>query len=283
MPDLTQDAVTICAALVGNRRRSKQNPFHPETTSDIASEAKAAANAGAAIIHCHARTDDNMPTNDAIAYEKLAAAIAEQECNAVLNFSAGDVSGCSTHDERLGVIETGADIVSLGGGSFDCGPRLYDNSPQFRKQMHERAARTRVSIELELFDLGQIYAFAAACSDGRSSGAAFCNLVFGVPGGLPATIDLLNVAHRALPAHAHWTCVCITDDNKLHEKFMLKALSLGGNIRVGMEDCPFLTDGSPARSNAEIVAYWSDIVRDLGLRLNRPSDVRLHLNHNREG
>src|SRR5690606_4292495 len=101
------------------------------------------------IVHCHARREDGTPTNDAQEYRDLLARIRDIGCEAIVNFSAGDNGGLSDHVQRLGVIGAGAEIVSLGGGSFNLAGRTYDNSPSFRRDMATQMLKCGVIPEFE--------------------------------------------------------------------------------------------------------------------------------------
>ena len=130
--------------------------------------------------------------------------------------------------------------------------------------------------EFELFDLGQITTFAGWVSSGDLRPAAHASLVFGAPGGMPARLELLPIALQLIPHSAHWSVVCLTDDGRLHQAHMLQALAYGGDIRVGMEDCPYLPSGLAAKSNAQLVSTWASITHLLGRRLRTSQEVRAH-------
>src|SRR5690606_36163426 len=164
--NIPMEKLVICAAVTGSAPAHTRSEHHPLTPAAIACEALLAWQAGAAIVHCHARTEDGVGTNALPAYRDLLARIRDTGCEAVINFSAGDNGGTSGHEERLGVIEAGADIVSLGGGSFNIGDRLYDNRPEFRRRMAQQMKDTGVVPEYEIFDLGQISGIAALQADG---------------------------------------------------------------------------------------------------------------------
>lgn len=269
--------LTICAAITGSRQKSDHNQNHPITTQTIVEQAEAAWRAGAAIVHCHARTDKGEPTNNAGAYSDIVSELRAANCAAVVNFSAGDVGGRSTHNERVAVVSCGAEIVSIGGGSFNSGHRIYDNGPTFQRLMLDKMHRDGVTPEFELFDFGQISNLCEQISDGHLTSKSFVNLVFGVPGGLPLHLELLPIAVYTLPHEVHWTVVCVTDDPWVHQCFLLQALALGGNIRVGMEDCPFVSPGRVASSNSELVERWASIARALGRELSDEAHVRQKL------
>jgi 3-keto-5-aminohexanoate cleavage enzyme len=268
------EALVICAALTGGGPARGATPYHPVTPQAIADEALAAWKAGAAIVHCHARREDGTPTNDASAYRDLLARIRDTGCEAVVNFSAGDNGGRSAHEERLGVIDTGADIVSLGGGSFNIGSRSYDNAPGFRREMALRMRDRGVTPEFELFDLGQVHGLHWLAEQGLLPARPLVTLGVGIPGALPADLDAVRTAVRLLPAGAHWSMSCQTRDWDTFRRFMLFTFALGGHIRTGMEDFVHVRPGVLARSNAELVAQWVDTAQIWGRPVATAAQVR---------
>ena len=253
------EPLIICAALTGGSAPKAHTPHQPVTPQAIAKEALESWRAGAAVVHCHARHADGTPTNDTQAYRDLLARIRDMGCEAIVNFSAGDNGGRSTHAERLGVIDTGAQIVSLGGGSFNLGGRMYDNSPDFRREMATRMLRCGVTPEFELFDLGQIQGLHWLAGQGLLPSKPLLTIAVGIPGGLPADLDALQLALRLIPDNAHWSISCQTHDFDLFRRMMLCAFALGGNVRTGLEDFIYIRPGILAKSNAEMVQVWAEM------------------------
>jgi 3-keto-5-aminohexanoate cleavage enzyme len=248
--------LVICAAITGGGPPKANTPHQPVTPQAIADEALACWRSGAAIVHCHARLDDGTPTNSVDAYRDLLARIRDRGCEALINFSAGDNGGRSGHEERLAVIESGADIVSLGGGSFNIGMRVYDNPPLWRKEMATRMAARGVTPEFELFDLGQIHGLQWLKEQGLMPARPMVTLGMGIPGALPADLDVLQATIRLLPPEAHWSMSCQVRDYAMMQRFMLVAFALGGHIRTGMEDHCHIRPGVLATSNAQFVDKW---------------------------
>jgi len=272
------EKLVICAAITGGGPPRRHSPFQPVTPREIAAEALAAWKEGAAIVHCHARTDDGMPTNDVHVYRDLLARIRDSGCEAVVNFSAGDNGGRSSHEERLRVVDSGAEIVSLGGGSFNAGERLYDNAPGFRREMALRMRATGVVPEVELFDMGQLHGLQSLLAEQVLPARPLVTVVTGAPGVLPADPDILLALVRKLTAQAHWTICCQSPDWAARMQAMFVAYALGGHVRCGMEDHVHLRPGTLARSNAELVAQWVTTAAAWGRPLATPAEVRTMLN-----
>ncbi|MEO8387986.1 3-keto-5-aminohexanoate cleavage protein [Polaromonas sp.] len=269
------ESLVICAAITGGG--PAKSPHHPRTPKEIAYAALHAWQAGAAMVHCHARLEDGTPTNAPHVYADLLARIKDLGCEAIINFSAGDNGGRSNHEERLSVINTGADIVSLGGGSFNIGTRLYDNSPEFRREMATRMNAAGVTPEFELFDLGQIQGLQWLADKTLLPAKPLVTIVTGVPGALPDDIEAVNIVLKRLPNGAHWSIACQTASFESHRRLMLGAFSLGGHIRTGMEDCVYIRPGVLAKSNAELVTQWVETAQIWGRPIATAKDARLAL------
>jgi 3-keto-5-aminohexanoate cleavage enzyme len=271
------DPLVICAAITGGGPARAHTPHHPVSPQAVANEAFSAWRAGAAIVHCHARREDGSATNEAVVYRDLLARIRDTGCEAIVNFSAGDNGGRSSHEERLGVIDTGAEVVSLGGGSFNLGERTYDNSPAFRREMAARMRQRGVTPEFELFDLGQIHGLQWLQQQGLMPARPMVTIGVGIPGALPPDLDALQLVIRSLPAQAHWAMSCQTRDFATFQRFMLVAFALGGGIRTGMEDFVYVRPGILARSNAEMVAQWVDMAAIWGRPVATSEQARVLL------
>lgn len=271
------EPLVICAAITGGCPPEGRSAGHPLTPKAIAEEALRAWQAGAAVVHCHARLEDGTPTNDAGAYRDLLARIRDRGCKAVINFSAGDNGGLSNDEERLSVVGTGADIVSLGGGSFNIGNRVYANAPAFRLRMAQAMRAAGVVPEFELFDLGQFEGLRVLGEAKLVPDAPLVTLVTGSPGAMPADLDVIRAAVALLPRQAQWSIACQTPSFELHRKVLLTGFALGSHIRTGMEDCALVRADVTARSNAELVDLWVRTAQTWGRPLASADDLRARL------
>lgn len=264
----------ICAAIVGGKPERGENPHRPVTCDQIAASAVDAWRAGAAMLHLHARDAQGAPTNAAQAYRELARRIRAAGCDAILNFSAGDNGGRSDHAERLAVVGAGAEVVSLGAGSFNCGDRVYDNPPAFRHAMAQHLRLAGVKPEFEVFDTGQLAAVIDMAREGRVNLPVMLTLVFGVPGGMPADPVLLRWLAQRIPAEWDWSVCCQSAPSALYAEMQLAAFALGGNIRTGLEDTVNGLGEHPAPTNAQLVSPWVSLARGCGRSVATPAQAR---------
>lgn len=271
---MRRDPLIICAAITGGAPAASRTRFHPLTPSAVVASALGAWEAGASILHLHARTQDGDTTTDPAAYRSLVAELRSAGCDAVLSLSAGDDGGRASRDARVSVCDAGGDLVSLGSGSFNIGQRVYDNAPEYIGRMLQKLHGTMVRPEIEIFDTGHLAGMRTIIDGGLVPAPHFVELVFGVPGGMPIDRRLLNVIVERLPASVRWIASVQTNDASSHEQMLRAAVDLQGHIRVGMEDNAFIADGRAAQSNAELVANWVSWARQSGHRVATAADAR---------
>lgn len=269
--------LAICAAITGGGPARKRTPFHPVSHDALVEEAVACGEAGATIVHLHARDEAGRATMSVQEYQTLAADIRASGSDVILNFSAGDNGGRATHSDRLAVIGSGADLVSFGAGSFNINNRLYDNAPEFIETMLDQLNDGNVLPEIEIFDTGQLTEVRRLLDKGLITKPASVQFVFGIPGGMPIRIGVLDQLIEELPPGCHWSICCQSADYTLWREIMLFAFLRGGHIRTGMEDVVHLRPDVLAKSNVDLVAQWVETAEIWGRPLLRPEDLRKQL------
>ena len=268
------DKVIVTCALTGVLATRKQCPWVPYTPSEIAEEAKRAWEAGAAVVHVHARTDEGGPTFDPAVY----AAIKQQteaRCPVILNWSTG---GAGPMEERVEHIrQTRPSIGALNMGSMN----YAKYSPKRREFVFDFVFENpfkdisfllgvmkegRVKPELECFDVGHVSSVLPLFDLGLLAEKPDFSFVMGVLGGVRATTENLVTMAREAAAVAPgctWKAFGVS-----HEGWRTTgaALALGGNVRVGLEDNFYLDHKGTqmAKSNGELVAKAVRMARDIG-------------------
>ncbi|MBK9609381.1 MAG: 3-keto-5-aminohexanoate cleavage protein [Betaproteobacteria bacterium] len=262
----------ICAAVTGGA--SAKSAHHPVTPESVATAAVEAWRAGAAMVHIHARRDDGASSADVGDYRAIIDRILAAGCDAIINVSAGDNGGRASHAERLQVIETNAEVVSLGAGSLNIGNRLYDNSPAFVREMAARTKAKGSVPEIEVFDLGHLDLVGALVAEDLIRAPALVEFVFGLPGGLPSDPRLLPYLLERLPAGAEWAISSHATTTERYLPLSMLAFTQGGHVRTGMEDTIYLRPGELARTNAEMVEQWVSTARIWGRPVASPAEAR---------
>lgn len=265
------DKVIISAALTGAITTRDQCPTIPYTPTELAQEAKRAYDAGAAIVHIHARTDDGLPDWRVETFRRIKEEIKKICPEVIINFSTGAVG--IPREERIAHIkEVKPDIAALNMGSMNYAIYSAKNKKFyhdhvfanpfsdiifFLQTMNEAGVRP----ELECFDTGHIGNTAPLIDMGILQPPYEFSFIMGVLGGIPATAENLANQKRNLPANATWQVIGI---QRQQWQMVAAALTLGGNIRVGLEDNFYLPNGEMARSNGELVEAAVRLVCEIG-------------------
>ncbi len=273
-------SLVLTAAITGGGPPRAKACWQPADTDAIVAASLAAEAAGAAIIHLHARDDaTGATTTDPVANAALLRAIRAAGCRAILNLSAGDDGGRANHSTRAALVGCGAEIVSLAGGSFNTGTRLYDNAPVFQRTQARSIAMAGAVPEIEVFDTGHLAGVYDMLKAGLVRSPPLLCLVFGVSGGMVADPDILGWLVSRLPPQSHWCVSAQGDDATATASLLDVALALGGHVRTGIEDSVWLRPGQRANSTAEQVAFWADRGRAVGRSPITPAETRrlLHL------
>lgn len=264
----------ISAAITGSVRPGTRGVQHPVRFDHVLQESLAAWRAGASILHLHSRLPDGMPTGELSASRALVQALREAGCDAIISLSAGDNGATASHMQRIAVPSAGSELVTLSAGSFNIGRRLYDNSPDFLRQLAGAMKEHGTRAEIEVIDTGHLHGIKELVDQGLLQPPYLFNLVFGIPGGFPCEPELLPVMLRRLPHPHQWMVSCQTDDAEVARRFSFAAFAAGGHVRTGMEDCSWLRPGEPARSNADQVELWVKTAALWGRPVASPRQAR---------
>jgi uncharacterized protein (DUF849 family) len=240
----------ITVAPTGAETAKSDAPALPVTLDELVATAKACEAAGAALIHVHIRDREAQPTLDLGRLRETVAAL-RQETTLVLQLSTGGAV-TDPFSERIQVLDAQPDSCSLTCGTVNFGDDVFANPWPFMVELYQRTQEREVVPEFELFDLGQVTAMRRLLDTYGPpyGGHVHCDLVMGVPGGMPGTAPALVAAVQALPTEATWSATGI---GRSTLPVALAALSAGGHLRVGMEDTLTYAKGQPVTGNAQLV------------------------------
>ncbi len=260
----------ITCALSGVVANRQQCPAIPYTPEEYAAEAKRAYEAGAAVVHIHARTPDGKPSYDVQDYRNIHDAIVDA-CPIITNFSTGAV-GITTDMKVNPIKEVKPAIGALNMGSMNYAkyhPKRKDFVFEFVfpnpfseiKAIVEAMNGVDVKPEMECFDMGHIGNSYPLIDMGLLKPPYQYSLIMGVLGGIAPTVPNLVRMVEMLPPQSDWELIGISHDQW---RLVAAAISLGGNVRVGLEDNFYLSAGEMAESNGDLVAKAARMVRDQG-------------------
>jgi uncharacterized protein (DUF849 family) len=242
----------ITVAPTGAEVAKADVPALPVTLDELVSTAKECERAGAAVVHVHIRDDDSRPTLDPTRLRDTVQAL-QQETNLIVQLSTGGAVS-DTYPDRLRVLDARPDACSLTCGTVNFGDDVFLNAWPFVAELYQATQDHRVVPEFELFDLGHVATLLRLLDTYGSpaGGHVHCDLVMGVPGGMPGTAQALVAAVTALPRgdNVSWAATGI---GRTTLPVALAALSAGGHLRVGMEDTVTFARGRPVQHNAELV------------------------------
>lgn len=292
--------VIISCALTGSIHTPSMSPYLPVTGADIAAQAIAAAQAGASILHLHARDPvDGRPSADPAHFMGFLPAI-KAGCDAVVNLSTGGSAVMSLDDRLAGPLVAEPEMASLNMGTMNFAlypmaakPRqwkhdweepflrnsddlVFRNTPRdiegiLRQMGEERGAR----FEFECYDLSHLHMLAHFRDRGMVRAPVFIQFVMGVLGGVAAEPEHLahmkSTADRLFGADYLFSVLAAG-----RQQMPMAAISagMGGHVRVGLEDNLFISRGVLARSNAEQVAKVRGIVEAMGRTVATASETR---------
>ena len=274
------DKAIISAALTGALTTRDQCESIPYTPEEIAEDAAAAREAGAAIAHIHARTENGTPSFEPEVYGEIYDEVRDRT-DILINFSTG--STFDNLEKRLTYIEEiQPDIAALNMGSMNYAKysesrddfvfdMVFENSFDEIRELLRTMQDAGVKPEMECFDTGHINNAQPILKKGELNRPMDINLVMGVLGGIPATVD--NLAHqvRQLPEDTNWQTTPIQEDQW---PLTAASLAMGGNIRVGLEDNFYLPNGEMAEGNAELVEKAAEMVHNVGREPATPDEAR---------
>ena len=299
-----RNKVVITCAVTGSIHTPTMTPYLPITPDEIAQAAIGAAEAGAAIIHLHARDPkDGRPTPDPEVFMQFLPRI-KQSSDAVVNITTGGGAGMTVAERLAGALRAKPEMATCNMGSMNFGlypmlgkykefkydwePKHLENSRDFifrntfkdiEHVMKDLGEGCGTRFEFECYDVGHLYTLAHFLERGIVKPPLFVQTIFGILGGIGA--DTENVAHMKRIADKLfgdqyvWSVLAA---GRHQMSFVTLAAIMGGNVRVGLEDSIYVGKGQLAKSNAEQVSRIRTILENLSLEIATPKEARAMLN-----
>jgi uncharacterized protein (DUF849 family) len=292
--------VIISVAITGGIHTPTMSEHLPITPNQIAEHAIAAAQAGAAIIHLHARDPlDGRPTQHVETYMEFLPRI-KQACNAVVNITTGGGLNMTVDQRLAAALVLRPEMCSLNMGSMNFG--IFGLADRYKTWKHEweepylrgtddfifrntfkdigrilkelgEAHGTR--FEHECYDVGHLYNLAHFVDKGLVKPPFFVQMIFGILGGIGADMRNLmfmkETADRLFGNSYQWSVLAA---GKNQMSFCTQAALMGGNVRVGLEDSLYIGKGQLATSSAQQVLKIRHIIEELGLEVATPDEAR---------
>ena len=294
MPLAMNREVFITCAVTGSGATQDRSPHVPRSPAAIAESAIAAAEAGAAIVHCHVRDPETgAPSRDPALFREVTERIRDSATDVVLNLTAGmggdllfdgteAMDRMSPRSDMAGAAERVAHLLDCRPEicTLDCGTMNFAeadyvmvNTPGMLRDMAARMTAAGVRIEIEAFDTGHLWFARRLVEEGAIPEPVLVQLCMGVPWAAPDDLNTFMAMVNALPAGWHFSAFAL---GRHQMPYVAAAVLAGGNVRVGLEDNLWLDKGVLA-TNAQLVERAVEIVERLGARVIGPAEVRARL------
>jgi uncharacterized protein (DUF849 family) len=294
MPLTMNREVFITCAVTGSGATQDRSPHVPRSPAQIAESAIAAAQAGAAVVHCHVRDPETgKPARDPALYREVTERIRDSATDVVLNLTAGmggdlvlggpaapmppvagtDMAGGA--DRVAHVLDCRPELCTLDCGTMNFAEADYVmvNAPGMLRDMAARMAASGVRIEIEAFDTGHLWFAKELVAEGMIPAPVLVQLCMGVPWGAPDDLHTFLAMVANVPSDWTWSAFSL---GRHQMPYVAAAVLAGGNVRVGLEDNLWLGKGQLA-TNAQLVERAVGIVEALGARVVGPDEVRARL------
>ena len=283
---MTGEPCIITCAMSGVAADRNQCPALPYTPEEYAKEGRRAVDAGAAVLHIHARYPDGRPSFRIEEYRAISQAILADVPDVIINFSTGAV-GIPMEERVHHITALRPELGALNMGSMN-----YAKYSSKRKSLVfdlvfanpfsdiifllERMNEVSVKLECECFDTGHVVSVRPLIDMGLLTPPLQFSLIVGVLGGAPAEPATLEHMTTLLPEDSTWEVISIS---RGQWGMVETAAGLGGNVRAGLEDNFYAPSGEMASSNGDLIAAAAKLVEQAGRRVASPAEARqlLHL------
>jgi uncharacterized protein (DUF849 family) len=295
--------VIITCAITGSIHTPSMSPYLPITPEQIARSAIEAAQAGAAVVHLHARDPQTgFPSQDPALFERFLPVI-KQESNVVVNLTTGGAPTMTVAERIEPAVRFKPEIASLNMGSMNFGmyellqrfktfqhdweesylagsdDRIFRNTFKDIAQILHSCSENGTRFEVECYDIGHLYTAAHFRERGLLKDPVFIQSVFGIRGGIGShpedIIHMKRTADRLFGDAYNWS---VLGAGAQQSRIATQALLQGGHVRVGLEDNLWFKKGELAISNAQQVTAIKQIVEDLGFEVATPDEARVIMN-----
>src|SRR3954466_3632278 len=294
-----QGKVIITCAVTGAIHTPTMSPYLPITPEEIAEAAIGAAEAGAAIVHLHARNSkDGSPTQDPEVFKQFLPKI-KAASDVVINLTTGGAPTMTVEERLQPALKLKPEVASLNMGSMNFG--LYEMIGRYKEWKHDweqpylagsderifknpfrdiayilqSCTGNDTRFEIECYDIGHLYTAAHFLDRRLVKPPLFIQSVFGIRGGIgPHPEDVLHMKRTADRLFGDQYLWSVLGAGRNQMFIAAQSAVMGGNVRVGLEDSLWLGKGQLAKTNADQVSKIRRILEELGLEIASPEDAR---------
>jgi len=266
------EKLIITAAITGSRITRETAPYIPITPDEIVQSAIECWRSGASIVHIHVRDPKTgLGCQDIELFRQVVEPL-RQKTDLILCLTTSGIPGRNLPtEERLAPLELEPELGSFDAGSINLGGTVFINTPKFLEEAARKMKEKGVKPELEIFDLGMIFTCLRLRKERLLDEPFHFQFVLGTPSGAPATPKSLLHLCEHIPQNSTWSVIGI---GKGHLPLSMMALTMGGHIRVGMEDNIYYQKGVLVKKNAQFVERIVRIAKEYGRDIAAPNDAR---------
>jgi len=280
-----EDPVIISCSISGAIANRDQCPAIPYTPEEYAAEARRAVDEGASQIHIHARTPEGTPSYEIEDFRAITDAIKSEVDDVIINYSTGAI-GIPLEKRIAYLEELKPDVAALNMSSMNYAKysrrrkgfvfkAVFENSFDEIIELIEAMQGAGIQPEHECFDAGHVANLDPLLDMGLLEPPLQISLVMGVTGGIRPTPRNVAFMSEQVPGGAegpnNWQLIGVSRDQW---KLIGAALTLGGNVRAGLEDNLYLPDGEMATSNGDLIAKAREMAEDIGRRAATVTEAR---------
>lgn len=263
------EKLIIQVAVTGAEVTREHQPNLALTPEEIAKDVHECLLAGASLAHVHARDPEGNATQDYSVYKEIKEKI-EERCDIIFQPSTGGAVW-HTFEQRIQPVDLKPEMATLDCGTVNFGDDVFMNTPEMIDKFAIKMSQMGVKPECEVFERGMIDNAARLVKRGLLKGPLHYDIVLGVPGASPGTLDDLIHMVRALPEGSTWTVAGI---GRAELPLAVHAILMGGHVRVGFEDNVYYSRGVLAESNAQQVARIVRIAKEVGREVATVEEAR---------
>ncbi len=283
-----EDPVIITCSISGAVADRRQCPAIPYTPEEYAAEARRIVDEGGSMIHIHARTPEGVPSYEVKDFRAITEAIRAAVDDVIINYSTGAIG--VELDKRLAYLrELRPDVAALNMGSMNYAKyssrrqefvfsTVFENSFETITTLLHTMNECAIRPEHECFDSGHLANLDPLIDQGLLSSPLQISCVMGVTGGIrPTARNLAHMSEQVPGGPDGPNCWGVIGVSRRQWTLVAAALTLGGNVRVGLEDNFYLPDGEMARSNGDLIAKARQLTQDVGRRPATVAEARERL------
>jgi 3-keto-5-aminohexanoate cleavage enzyme len=272
--DYFEKKVILSVATTGGLHGKKANPNLPTQPDEVAKDLQACEEAGASMVHLHARDENHEDTKDVERFQLLLDAIDDYCDDIIVNFTTGG-GGIYSREERIApVLETdpGPEVATIDVGPMNFGQtRTAINPREMSEEYAERMREAGVKPELEIFNQGHIPEMENLIEKDLLDAPYWASVILGMQTGTPPhPRNLINLVDN-LPPNTEWQALAV---GRYQLPLTTMAMTMGGHVRVGMEDNVYYRKGELAESNAQLVRRTARIADELERPIASPAETR---------